>query len=66
MAGLVAQNFGIAIMPDIPVLKQLNVDVLDIRSPQQVRYIYMAQAKEKYQAPVVRRFADFVKRRQFV
>ena len=28
MAGLVAQGFGIAVMPEIPILKQLNVDVL--------------------------------------
>lgn len=64
MAGLVSQNFGIAVMPEIPVLKQLNVDVLDIRSPQQRRYIYMAQAKGTFMAPMVRRFADFVKGRQ--
>ena len=30
MAGLVAENFGIAVMPEIPILKNLNVDVLDI------------------------------------
>ena len=27
MAGLVAENFGIAIMPEIPILSQLDVDV---------------------------------------
>lgn len=64
MAGLVAQDFGIAIMPDIPVLKQLNVEVVDIRSPRERRYIYMAQAKEKYMPPMVGKFAEFVKRRQ--
>lgn len=66
MAGLVAQNFGIAIMPDIPVLKQLDVEVLEICSPEQHRYIYMAQAKEKYQPPIVKKFSEFVKRRRFV
>lgn len=65
MAGLVAQNFGIAIMPDIPVLKQLNVEVLDIRSPEQHRYIYMAQAKENYETPMVKKFAEFVKHMSF-
>lgn len=64
MAGLVAQNFGIAVMPDIPVLKQLNVDVLDIRSPEQRRYIYMARIKDRYQTPMVKRFTEFVKRRR--
>lgn len=64
MAGLVSQNFGIAVMPEIPVLKQLNVDVLDIRSPRQRRYIYMAQARGKFVPPMVRQFAEFVKGRQ--
>lgn len=64
MAGLVSQNFGIAIMPEIPVLKQLDVEVLDIRSPRQRRYIYMAQAREKYVPPMVGQFARFVKDRQ--
>lgn len=64
MAGLVAQNFGVAIMPEIPLLKQMAVEVLDIRSPRQQRYIYMAQAKDKYQTPMVKKFVEYVKRRQ--
>lgn len=63
MAGLVAQNFGIAVMPDIPILGQLNVDVLDIRIQGECRYIYMARAKDGYETPMVRRFAESVKRR---
>lgn len=65
MAGLVAQGFGIAVMPEIPILKQLNVDVLEIRNQHEKRYIYMARGRDKYQTPVVRRFADYVKRRNF-
>ena len=65
MAGLVAQGFGIAVMPEIPILKQLNVDVLGIRNQHEKRYIYMARGRDKYQTPVVRRFADYVKRRNF-
>ena len=41
MAGLVAQNFGIAVMPEIPVLKQLEVDVVPLRNQHQKRYVYM-------------------------
>ena len=55
MAGLVAENFGIAVMPEIPILKNLNVDVLDIENPPYERYIYLAKLKEKYLAPVVKR-----------
>ncbi len=32
MAGLVAENFGIAIMPEIPILSQLDVDVVPLRN----------------------------------
>lgn len=63
MAGLVAQNFGIAIMPEIPILQQLYVDVIPLRSQHQKRDIYMAQGKDVYQTPMVRRFAEYVKKR---
>ncbi len=65
MAGLVAQNFGIAVMPEIPVLKQLEVDVVPLRNQHQKRYVYMACGKDKYQPPLVSKFADYVKRRGF-
>ena len=65
MAGLVAQNFGIAVMPEIPVLKQLEVDVVPLRNQHQKRYVYMACGKDKYQPPLVSKFADYVKRLGF-
>lgn len=64
MAGLVAQNFGIAVMPEIPVLSQLPVDVLAIRNRRETRYVYMASATDKYQPPLVKKFAEYVKRRR--
>ena len=64
MAGLVAENFGIAIMPEIPILSQLDVDVVPLRNQDQQRYIYMAQGKEKYHPPLVQKFAEYVKRRE--
>jgi DNA-binding transcriptional LysR family regulator len=45
MAGLVAQNFGIALMPQIPILRQLDVDVISLHNQNQKRYFYMAQDK---------------------
>lgn len=65
MAGLVAQGFGIAVMPEIPVLRLLNVEVLSIRNQHEKRYVYMARGRDKYQSPVVRCFSDYVKRRNF-
>lgn len=63
MAGLVAQNFGIAIMPDIPILRNLNVEVLELRSPQLKRQIYMATSKENYQTPMVKKFVEYVRKK---
>ena len=60
MAGLVAENFGIAVMPKIPILQNLNVKVLDINNPPYERFIYMAQMKNKYLAPVTKRFVEYV------
>ena len=62
MAGLVAQNFGIAIMPEVPILKNLNVEVLDIASPSYDRFIYMARLKNRYMTPVSREFTHYVQR----
>lgn len=59
IAGLVAENFGIAVMPELPILKNLNVDVLDIADPPYERYIYMAKLKDKYLAPVVTEFIRY-------
>ena len=61
MAGLVAQNFGIALMPQIPILRQLDVDVIQLCNQNQKRYFYMAQDRTKYQPPLVKKFAEYVK-----
>ena len=60
MAGLVAENFGIAIMPNIPFLKYFNVDVIKLKSPIYSRNIYMAKLKNKYVSPAVDQFSKFV------
>ena len=38
-----------------------QVDVLDIENPPYERYIYLAKLKEKYLAPVVKEFIEYVK-----
>lgn len=60
MAGLAAKNFGIAVMPDIPVLQHLDIKKLKITRPVIERYIYMAQIKDRYQPPAVKKFAAYV------
>ena len=60
MAGLIAQNFGIGIMPDIPVLRTLNVDILPLNLPKHRRYVYMALCRNHYHPPVVDKFIKYV------
>lgn len=60
MAGLVAQGFGIAVMPDIPILKSLGVKTLDIYNPSYERAVYLATLKKHYMSPVAKAFIRFV------
>lgn len=62
MAGLVAQNFGIAIMPDIPILRNLGVEVMELHAPGLKREIFMAVSKKNYQTPMTRKFVKYVQR----
>lgn len=61
MAGLVAQNFGIAVMPDIPILRTLPVKRLSIESPEYERAVCMATLKNHYLSPVAKAFVNYVK-----
>ncbi len=54
MAGLVAQGFGIAVMPDIPILKSLNLKTLEISYPVYERSVYLATLKKHYLSPVAK------------
>lgn len=60
IAGLVSKNFGIAIIPNMPILNFMNVKVLQITNPSPERMFYLAVMKDKYLAPVVHEFKNFV------
>ena len=60
MAGLVVQGFGIAVMPDIPILKTLDVKTLTITNPEYERHVYLATMKKRYLSPVAKSFIQFV------
>ena len=60
IAGLVAQGFGIAGMPDIPILKSLNLKTLEISHPVYERSVYLATLKKHYLSPVAKSFIQFV------
>ncbi|RDY32381.1 LysR substrate-binding domain-containing protein [Lachnotalea glycerini] len=56
-----AQGFGIAIVPDMPMLNQLPVKTLSIKNPSWERRFYMAYLKGQYQTPVVSDYIQFIK-----
>lgn len=59
LAALVEANFGIGIMPNIPLLKYLDINIIKINSPKYERNIYMAKMKNKYLSPAVQEFIKF-------
>lgn len=60
IAGLVAQKFGIALVPYIDLLLKLDVKILSIRSPSCERAIFMINDNRIYMPPAVKRFREFV------
>lgn len=60
IAGLVSKNFGIAVTPYMPILSSMNLKVLQIASPSYERIFYLAVVKDKFLAPVVQKFKNFV------
>lgn len=60
IAGLVAKNFGIAIVPYMNILNFLDVKSLDINYPSWERNFYIANLKDTYLSPAVREFKNFV------
>lgn len=60
VAGLVARNFGIAILPYMDMLVRLNVKIIEIANPAWERKIYMVQDERIYMPPAVRNFSEFV------
>ncbi len=60
VAGFVANGFGIAVAPDIPIIHSLNLKVLPLVSPTWQRNFYMATLKDAYHPPLVDIFKQFV------
>lgn len=62
-AGLVARNFGIALIPEIEILSTLDVKVIKIRKPVWERNIYMVSNNRVFMPKVVQDFRNFVMRK---
>ncbi len=61
VAGLVAAHFGIAVVPNMPILNLMDLKVIHIGKPNWERMFYMASLKDTYQAPVIEAFQKYVK-----
>ena len=65
VAGLVAEGFGIAVIPEMHILEDLPVKTLRITDPVPERNFYMASIKGTYLAPLVVSFKEFVSNYQY-
>ena len=62
VAGLVAAGFGIAVVPNMPVLNYMPIKIIKIENPTWDRLFYMCLMKDVYQAPVVLNFKEYVQK----
>lgn len=60
IAGLVAQNFGIAILPKMYSLQYINVKAIPIIQPELESYFYAARMKNRYHSPAAEVFYKYV------
>lgn len=61
IAGLVSQNFGIAVVGRTPLLENQNIAQIKIKNLKQKRYIYLAYLKNKQQKPYIKKFLNYIK-----
>lgn len=60
IAGLVANGFGIAVVPYMDILEKMSVTIFEIESPEYERSFYMISDNKVYMPPVVEAFRRFV------
>lgn len=60
IAGMVANGFGIAVVPYMDILPRLNLKILPISHPEYERMVFMVHDSRIFMAPAARRFMEFV------
>lgn len=60
IAGLVANGFGIAVVPYMDILEKMSVEIFEIESPEYERSFYMVNDNSTYMSHVVEAFRNFV------
>lgn len=58
--GLVAINYGIALVPNIGILDNFPIKKLKITNPSYERFIYLATVKNRYLSPAVHNFCNYI------
>ncbi|HZG17319.1 MAG TPA: LysR family transcriptional regulator [Candidatus Bathyarchaeia archaeon] len=65
IAGFVAANFGVALIPYIPGLDLTKISLLTVSNPPCRRQIQMVWRSDRYLSPAVKRFKQFVEQNKF-
>ena len=60
IAGLVAQGFGIAVVPYMDLLLRLDVKILQISYPTWERNFYLVSDDKAFLSPAAREFRQFI------
>ena len=60
--GMVAEGFGIGIVPDVPVIRTLPLKVLSIDNLEYRRYIYMGTLKNRHQSLAIESSVEFIEK----
>lgn len=61
IASFVEHGFGIAILPHIKIVEQMDVTLIPIDHPFNYRNLYMVMNKDVYHAPILIHFYEFIK-----
>ena len=61
IAGFVANGFGIAVVPNMPILTNMHLKVIHITEANWERRFYVAYLKNRYRTPLAEQFLSYVK-----
>ncbi len=61
IAGFVANGFGIAVVPNMPILANMHLKVIHITEANWERRFYIAYLKNRYRTPLAEQFLSYVK-----
>ncbi|MFJ9498597.1 LysR family transcriptional regulator [Brevibacillus centrosporus] len=66
IAGFVAANFGVALIPYIPGLDMSKISLLAVSKPRCRRVIQMVWRTDRYMSPAVNRFKSFIEQSHYL